>query len=72
MKLYDELAEWWPLLSDPADCTYITDYSYLLRERDGSVQVESDRHIAGLFPRSDWLRILTEVGFQAEVLPSEH
>ena len=62
----------WTWDPDPTDCTYVTDYSYLLRESDGSVRVESDRHIAGLFARSDWLRILAEVGFQAEALPFEH
>jgi hypothetical protein len=62
----------WTWDPDPTDCTYLTDYAYLLREGDGSVQLEWDRHIGGLFARADWLRILAEVGFQAEVLPFEH
>lgn len=34
--------------------------------------MEWDRHIEGLFARADWLRLLTEVGFQAQVVPFEH
>jgi hypothetical protein len=62
----------WTWDPDPADSTYTVDYSYLLRERDGSVHVEWDRHIEGLFPRADWLRLLTEAGFEPERLPFDH
>jgi SAM-dependent methyltransferase len=62
----------WTWDPDPTDSTYVTDYAYLLRESDGSIQVEWDRHIGGLFARSDWLRILADVGFQPEALPFEH
>jgi SAM-dependent methyltransferase len=56
---------------DPADCTYLVDYAYLLRERDGSTRIEYDRHTEGLFTRADWLRLIGEVGFRAEVVPFE-
>ena len=62
----------WTWDPDPADCSYVTDFSYLLRESDGSVRVKWERHIAGLFARADWLRLLGDVGFRAEVLPLEH
>ena len=62
----------WTWDPDPSDNTYTVDYSFLLRERDGSVQVEHDRHIEGLFSRSEWLGILTDVGFQPSVVPFEH
>jgi hypothetical protein len=39
------------------------DYAYLLREADGSVHVEHDRHLHGLFSRDTWLRLLCEAGF---------
>ncbi len=57
---------------DPNDTTYVTDFAYLLRDADGSVRVEHDRHVLGLFGREDWLRLLRDVGFQPTVLPFEH
>ena len=57
---------------DPSDTTYIVDYSYLLRERDGSMRVEHDRHIEGLFPREHWLRTIRNAGFEPRVVPFNH
>ncbi|HYR11694.1 MAG TPA: class I SAM-dependent methyltransferase [Longimicrobium sp.] len=62
----------WTWDPDPADTTYTVDYTYMLREADGSVRVEHDRHVEGLFPRADWLRLLAEVGFEPTVLPFDH
>jgi trans-aconitate methyltransferase len=62
----------WTWDPDPSDTTYLTDYAYVLREQDGSVRVEHDRHVEGLFPRADWLRWLSEAGFQPKVLPFDH
>ena len=56
----------WTWDPDPADGTYLTDYAYLLRDRDGSVRVEHDRHVCGLFSRAHWLSVLKDVGFRAE------
>jgi hypothetical protein len=53
----------WTWDPDPFDATIVTDYAYLLRERDGSTSVEHDRHVTGLFPRDTWLGLLAEVGF---------
>ncbi len=61
----------WSWDPDPTDTTYVVDYAYLLRASDGSVRLEHDRHIEGLFSRADWLRLLTEVGFQPSVVPFE-
>jgi SAM-dependent methyltransferase len=58
----------WAWDPDPGDTTYLVDYAYLLRERDGSVRVEHDRHVEGLFTRADWLRLLGEVGFRSKVV----
>lgn len=57
---------------DPADTTYLVDYVYALRESDGSVRVEHDRHIEGLFSREVWLRLLSETGFVPEIVPFDH
>ena len=61
----------WTWDPDPADSSYVVDYAYLLRESDGSTRVERDRHVEGLFARADWLRLLGDVGFRAEVVPFE-
>ncbi len=62
----------WSWDPDPTDDTCVTDYAYLLRASDGSVRVEQDRHIEGLFSRAEWLRLLSETGFEASVIPVEH
>jgi hypothetical protein len=36
------------------------------------MRLEWDRHIEGLFARAHWLRLLTEVRFQATVVPFDH
>jgi SAM-dependent methyltransferase len=62
----------WTWDPDPLDTTYTVDYAYLLREADGSVRVEHDRHLEGLFPRATWLELLEEAGFEARAVPVEH
>jgi SAM-dependent methyltransferase len=56
----------WSYDPDESDNTYTVEYAYLLRERDGSVHVEHEQHLIGLFPHDEWIRMLNEVGFQAE------
>ena len=55
----------WSWDPDPEDTTYEVLYAFLLREADGSVRIESDRHVEGLFPRAAWLTWLNEAGFTA-------
>jgi SAM-dependent methyltransferase len=62
----------WTWDPDPADTTYLVDYTYVLRGGDGAVRVIHDRHTEGLFSRGDWLRLLTETGFEASAVPFEH
>ena len=62
----------WTWDPDPADATCIVDYTYVLRERDGEVRVVHDRHLEGLFSRTDWLRWLSETGFVPQVVPIDH
>jgi len=62
----------WTWDPDPKDTTYVVDFAYLLREQDGSVRVERDRHIGGLFARADWVRLLSEIGFNPDVVLLEH
>ena len=62
----------WTWDPGPNDTTYTVDFAYLMREADGSVRVEHDRHVLGLFPRRTWLRFLRAAGFQVRVVPFEH
>ncbi len=62
----------WTWDPNPSDDTYTVDFAYLLREADGSVRVEKDRHIEGVFSRDTWLRLLTEAGFNAERIAFDH
>ena len=62
----------WTWDPDPSDTTYTVEYAYLLKDASGSVRVEHDRHVEGLFPRATWLRLMTEAGFEARVIPVDH
>jgi SAM-dependent methyltransferase len=55
----------WTSDPDPADETFQVDYAFLLRAADGTMTVEHDQHVEGLFPRESWLHWLTEAGFTA-------
>lgn len=62
----------WSWDPDPADTTCLTDYVYAMRDADGTVRIEHDRHVEGVFPRAVWLRLLAEAGFEPRVLPFDH
>lgn len=62
----------WTTDPDPTDTTYTVDFAFLLREPDGTVRVAHDRHVAGVFSRATWLRLLEEEGFRARAVPFEH
>jgi hypothetical protein len=55
----------WTWDPDPEDDTYVVDYAFLLRDGDGSVRVEHDRHIEGLFSRAQWLEWFAAAGLPA-------
>jgi len=62
----------WTYDPDGADSTYAVEYAYLLREDDRPTRVEHERHICGLFPRAEWVRLLHEVGFRPEITRDRH
>jgi len=62
----------WTFDPDPTDSTYVTDYTYVLREGNDPPRCEQDRHVVGLFSRDVWLRLLTETGCTAKLLPLVH
>ena len=55
----------WHTDPDPGDTSTRSEFAFLLREADGTVQVVHDTHEFGLFPRARWLQVLTDVGFRA-------
>ncbi len=62
----------WTWDPDPEDSTYISDMVYLIKDKQGNLQIEHDRHLLGLFPRQIWLKLLTNTGFQPQVIPFEN
>lgn len=53
---------------DPNDTITETIMFYLIREK-GSLHIEQDRHIMGLFPLQTWLDLMSEAGFHVEKWP---
>ena len=51
----------------PGDGRFTTAYAFLLRHADGTVSVERDVHVEGLFPRASWLQWLGDSGFEVTV-----
>jgi SAM-dependent methyltransferase len=58
----------WDWDPDPSDTWKLTEYAFLLREVDGSIQVVHETHRTGLFSRGAWVRLLSEVGFEPETV----
>jgi SAM-dependent methyltransferase len=55
----------WTTDPDPSDSTYQVEYAVLTRDAEGTVRVRHDQHVEGLFPKSTWLAIMTDVGLEA-------
>jgi SAM-dependent methyltransferase len=55
---------------DPSDTTYECTFIYLIRER-GDLRVETDRHLAGIFPLKIWYDNLNYAGFDVKQLSFE-
>ena len=49
----------------PDDDTYVVDYAFLLREKNGEVRAVHERHIEGLFSRERWLAWFAAAGIPA-------
>ncbi len=59
----------WVRDENPEDSRYEVDLVYALREANGSVRIEHDCCIEGLFTRAQWLGALREAGFEAGEYP---
>jgi SAM-dependent methyltransferase len=55
----------WSWDPDPADTWCVTQYTFVLRSANGSVEVVSETHRYGLFSRDTWLRLLADAGLEA-------
>ena len=54
----------WSWDPDPADTWVLTQYAFMLRGRDGDLQVAQECHRTGVFPRDVWLAVLADAGFE--------
>src|SRR5215211_1894238 len=57
----------WTWDADPNDTEVNYEFILALKE-GGELRTVVDRQIVGVFPRATWLRLLEEVGFEAEVV----
>ncbi|HXF47451.1 MAG TPA: class I SAM-dependent methyltransferase [Burkholderiaceae bacterium] len=55
----------WSWDPDPDDTAFEVAYAVLLRDADGAVRAEFDRHRCGLFARATWLRLFAQEGLAA-------
>ena len=58
----------WTVDPDPTDTTYRTDFAIMLRDQSGDTRVVHDSHIEGIFPRAEWMRLLSKKGFEPSTL----
>ncbi len=56
----------WLYDPDPEDSTFVADLAFLLRTEEGSVRVEHDRHVCGMFTRGEWGEMFARSGFHME------
>jgi SAM-dependent methyltransferase len=61
----------WSWDPEPGDTTFEVAMVYMLRDAAGGLRIEPDRHRCGLFPRDTWLTLLSDVGFEARMIPDE-
>ena len=52
---------------DPSDDTGVVDYVFALREGD-ETRVVHDRHVIGVFPRSVWIELFEDIGFEVSTI----
>jgi len=62
----------WSYDPDPADSSITTDYVFVLHEDGQPRRVQHESHIYGLFGRDEWLALLRDVGFLAEIVWDEY
>ncbi len=53
----------WTIDPDPSDQIVTTLYTFVTRDRDGTVHTHTEAHDTGLFSEATWLRLLADAGF---------
>ena len=61
----------WSWDPEPGDGWTLTEYVFVLRDADGSVDVVHETHRTGLFGRDEWLALLAAAGFEARAVLEE-
>ncbi|MCC6437055.1 MAG: class I SAM-dependent methyltransferase [Acidimicrobiales bacterium] len=61
----------WTWDPDPTDTWVQTEYSFVLRDANGSITAAHESHRTGLFPESTWLRVLADAGFSPSRIVEE-
>lgn len=62
----------WVTDPDPDDTKFTLDFAFLLREPDGRLRVEQDRHHYCLFSKSRWMQFLRDTGFRVRYRVQHH
>jgi hypothetical protein len=62
----------WTIDHDPDDQFYTAYISYLIKEGNCVRSGGLDKHVCGLFSGAEWLQLLKDAGFRAEMLPFVH
>jgi SAM-dependent methyltransferase len=52
----------------PGANTVVVHYTFMVRDRSGTMRVHYEAHTTGLFPRTTWESLLTEQGFDVDVV----
>ncbi len=58
----------WARAASPALRAVETDYAFVFRHADGTVEHGHETHVTGLVPRARWLTLLAEAGFSVEAI----
>jgi SAM-dependent methyltransferase len=61
----------WTRDPDSSDTWVVTDYVFLLHDAENDVRIVHESHRTGLFGRETWLQLLTDVGFEADIVTEE-
>lgn len=61
----------WQWDPDESDTQYTADYVYILRDANGKIKTEHERHILGLFGRDKWVELIKDAGFESKTFKDQ-
>jgi SAM-dependent methyltransferase len=61
----------WTWDPDPNDDWVQTEYSFVVRDTDGTIRAAHESHRTGVFPEACWMELMRSVGFEPERLIEE-